>query len=93
VEASNFQLKWDVRTAEETCEPAPFESVKLDWSAESMSVFDPCSLVAQVAQSEFKKLFVNEMGLLLYTRGNPILWFSAHRVSGSDQDFLYAWLE
>ena len=56
-------------------------------------VFEPDALIQEVAGSGFEELFVNEVGLLVYTVGNPILWFGALREPGSDRELLYAHLE
>lgn len=62
------------------------------WSPTLTGLFDPRALLARVLGAEFTRLCVNEMGLLLYTGGNPILWFHAVRVRDSDDDFLFAHL-
>ena len=93
IAAQNFQLDWQVYATKSLNSVQPYEPVSLVWSRDSESVFDPCTLTAQLCGADFVKLFVNELGLLLYTRRNPILWFSAVRIRESSHDFLYAWLD
>ena len=93
VEARNFELDWRVRASTESQAPSNYALVKLVWNPDLTSVFDPCSLLAQIWGAEFTRLFVNEMGLLLYTQDNPILWFHAVRIRASTSDFLFASLE
>jgi hypothetical protein len=93
VEAHNFDLEWRAKASTESQARSPYEPVKLVWNPELTSVFDPRSLLAQISGAEFTRLFVNEVGLLLYTRRNPILWFHAVRIRESTDDFLFASLE
>jgi len=93
VAAHEFQLEWQVCATRSEKSGQPYEPVSLVWSNGTESLFDPCTLTAQVYEGKFVKLFVNEVGLLLYTKGNPILWFSAVRICESNQDFLNAWLD
>ena len=89
VEARDFQLKWEVRTNASPRTSVVYEPVELVWNPELRTVFDPCSQFAGITGAEFAMLFVNEWGLLLYTRGNPILWFQPYRIRESRQDFLF----
>jgi len=93
VEARDFALYWRVQDSTESRTPSTYAPVKLVWSPELISFFDPQSLLSQISGAEFTLLFVNEMGLLFYTGGNPILWFHAVRIRGSSEDFLFASLE
>ena len=92
VDACNFELDWRVEPSSDSAPQAPYAPVKLVWKAELSRVFDPLSLLARISGAEFIRLFVNEMGLLLYTRGNPVLWFHAVRKRGSGDEFLIALL-
>jgi hypothetical protein len=93
VEARDFSLDWRVQEFTESPSPSTYPPLKLIWNPELTSVFDPQSLLTQILGAEFTLLFVNEVGLLLYTRGNPILWFHSVRIRGSSQDFLFASLQ
>jgi hypothetical protein len=93
VEARDFELNWRVEASAESAAPPTYAPIKLVWNPELNSVFDPLSLLKRVSGAEFIRLFVNEMGLLLYTRNNPILWFHAVRIRESSHDLLFASLE
>lgn len=93
VKARDFQLEWQVRTTDSQLTELAYDPVELIWNPELETVFDPCSLLARISGAKFANLFINEMGLLLYTSGNPILWFHAYRNRESSADFLFATFE
>jgi hypothetical protein len=93
IQARNGELAWDV-CAEGSAESCPSTyPVRVIRESGSSEIYDPSILIDQILMGNFVKLYVNELGLLMYTIGNQILWFSALRELRTDRDFLYAWLD
>jgi hypothetical protein len=93
VSAGGFALHWEVLEQAEPPAGRPYKPIELIWNTELRAPFDPVALLAQITGSQFVDLFVNELGLLLYTSGNPILWFHAVQLSASNRDLLFAAFE
>jgi hypothetical protein len=93
IQARNFALDWNVH-AEGSVEISPSRHpVRVVRESGSNEIYDPPRLIDRIVSGDFVKLYVNELGLLLYTHGNPILWFSALRELTTNRDILYAWLD
>ena len=93
VQANQFAVSWAV-SAFRTIQPGPGPAAaELVWSTEIRCVFEPDSFLPRIVGADFDQLFVNEVGLLLYTAGNPILWFRAFQNRESHEDLLYAVFE
>ncbi len=93
IKARNFDVEWLLDSSDETIDRYICAPVELVWGSGRKSVFDPGSLLHQIWGCTMTKLFVNEVGLLLYTDSNPILWFSAQRGKDPEGDVLYAFFE
>jgi hypothetical protein len=89
--AEDFRVTWQVFDSQ----PPPISLVpprQLRFTS-GMVPFDPCSMLAAIAGSKFHMLAVTGRDLLVYTRGNEILWLSAYRERESGDDLLYAFFE
>jgi hypothetical protein len=77
-------------TSERQVERVGAEPVMLAWGPPiGERVMDRSALVAKRRGAAFKKLFVNDMGLLLYCHGRLILWFQPILRTDTDQSMLH----
>ena len=93
IRAHDFALEWDIRSPNSTKIAEPYPPVQVVWKSASTMEFDPDSQFSCIRNTQFLQLFVNDVGLLLYTAGNPILWFHAYRARQRGDDFLFAAFE
>jgi hypothetical protein len=59
------------------------------WERAGDHCMDCSALVAKRRGTEFQRLFVNEMGLLVYLRGQLIWQFAVVRRTDTDRPILY----
>jgi hypothetical protein len=93
--AEREQIRWEVTDAPPNLSEFDVERVGASvvtcrWrTGVGDSTMDRSALVAKRRRSQFERLFVNEGGLLMYCRAQPIWWFHVIRRTDLDQPFLF----
>lgn len=89
-QARDFGVPWAIsERGTEVVEPVPRRRLRSAGSGREWE-FDPNAMIGSLLGSEFVMLAVTDRALLVYTRGNDILWLRACKERSSGWDFLYA---
>jgi hypothetical protein len=89
----NHRVRWALGETKPcilgTVEQVGSPPLKLDWGIVGEELMDRSSLVSARFGKEFVRLWVNEIGLFVYTKGQLILRFGAIFRTDTGEDILY----
>jgi len=90
VEARDFRVEWSVLEGEvPEIHLVPARDLRFVGSDQSW-LFDPIAVISEITNSELVMLAATGPRLLVYTKGNEILWLTASREHASGRDLVYA---